>query len=66
MAKQTQTYPSGMGFGVIEVVSDPDDEQLLIDVSSTDVDDFIYLSRNQVRCLMHQLTDWLTERHICA
>jgi hypothetical protein len=57
MAKQT--YPSGMGYGVIEVISDADDEELRIDVSAAE-DDFIYLNRNQVRCLIHQLTDWLT------
>lgn len=53
-----QTYPNHMGEGSIEVVSDPDDEDLRIDVSVAE-EDFVYLTRNQVRCLMHQLTDWL-------
>lgn len=56
---RTQTYPNRMGFGSIDVVSDPDDENLRIDVSVAE-EDIIYLTRNQVRCLMHQLTDWLT------
>lgn len=56
---RTQTYPNHCGEGSIGVVSDRDDEDLRIDVSVAE-EDFIYLTRNQVRCLMHQLTDWLT------
>jgi hypothetical protein len=53
-----QTYPNHRGLDSIDIVSDPDDEDLRIDLSVAE-EDFIYLSRNQVRCLMHQLTDWM-------
>jgi hypothetical protein len=56
---RTQTYPNRHGGGSIDVISDPDDEDLRIDLSVAE-EDCIYLTRNQVRCLMHQLTDWLT------
>lgn len=53
-----QFYPSAAEHtGHLTVVCDPDDEHLRIDASAADS---FYLSRNQVRSLMHQLTDWLT------
>lgn len=56
--KTRQTYPcAGDGHDKLTVVCDPDDDHLCIEASAADS---FYLTRNQVRCLMHQLTDWLT------
>lgn len=52
-----QIYPcNGYHEDKLTVVCDPDDECLRIEASAADS---FYLTRNQVRCLMHQLTDWL-------
>jgi hypothetical protein len=57
MASTTrQTYPCASGYGALDVITDPDDREILF---RTSTDSELYLNRNQVRCLIHQLTDWL-------
>jgi len=54
-----RTYRCPTGIGGLYVVADPDDEWLRVDAGPATT---VYLTRNQVRCLMHQLTDWLVCR----
>lgn len=48
---------AGSPYDKLTIVCSPDDDHLCIEAS---VADSFYLTRNQVRGLMHQLTDWLT------
>lgn len=53
-----QYYPCASSEGgKLYVVDDPDDDHLQFDLADGGP---LFLSKNQVRCLMHQLTDWLT------
>lgn len=60
IAEETrQIYPCAVSpRDKLTVVGDHSDDHLRITASAADS---FYLSRNQVRGLMHQLTDWLAD-----